>query len=76
MRGRRCAPLVGRVEWGATRAVVDDIMRRARTVDASPFTDLRRRSDVVWLRPTVRANVTFSEMVEGMLCDPVLRGTM
>ena len=39
-----------------------------------PFTDLRRRRDVTWLEPRLRAEVTFAEIVDGRLRAPVYRG--
>jgi len=37
----------------------------------SPFTDHRRHRGAVWLEPRVVAEVTFSEMMNGWLRDPV-----
>ena len=40
----------------------------------SPFADLKRASsDVVWLEPRLVAEVSYSELMEDRLRDPVLR---
>jgi bifunctional non-homologous end joining protein LigD len=64
---------VGTVEWGVGRALVEALMQNVATHAVSPFTDHRRHRSVVWLEPRVEAEVTFSELVNGWLRDPVLR---
>jgi ATP-dependent DNA ligase len=64
---------VGTVEWGVGRGVVETLIPRARARPDSPFVDLRRQADVVWLEPGGVVEVSFSEMVGGRLRDPVLR---
>jgi hypothetical protein len=40
----------------------------------SPFADLKRASsDVLWLEPRLVAEVSYSELMEDRLRDPVLR---
>jgi ATP-dependent DNA ligase len=64
---------VGTVEWGVSRALVDALTANVPTRTASVFTDHRRHRDVVWLEPRVVAEVTFAELVNGWLRDPVFR---
>ena len=49
---------------------------RARQTSASPFHDFRMSRGVVWLAPTVHVDLTYSEVMEGRLSDPVHRGTV
>jgi bifunctional non-homologous end joining protein LigD len=58
---------LGCVEWGVGRRTVEAVIQRGRRRADSPFTDLRRRSGVVWLEPRLTAEVTFSEIVQGRL---------
>jgi bifunctional non-homologous end joining protein LigD len=64
---------VGRVEWGVSRTAVADIRGRCvpRTVPACRGAEAGR--GVVWIQPTFVAEVTFSELMQGRLRDPVLR---
>ena len=39
----------------------------------SPFADLKRAPDVTWLAPRLLAEVSYSELMEDRLRDPVLR---
>jgi ATP dependent DNA ligase-like protein len=39
----------------------------------SPFADLKRDSEVIWLEPRLIAEVSYSELMEDRLRDPVLR---
>jgi ATP-dependent DNA ligase len=64
---------VGTVEWGVGRALVEALMQNVPTRVGSPFTDHPRHRSVVWLEPSVVAEVTFSEMVNSWLRDPVFR---
>ena len=48
---------------------VDGLVR-----STSPFFDLKRAaSDVVWLEPRLVADISYSELMEDRLRDPVLR---
>jgi hypothetical protein len=40
----------------------------------SPFHDFRLSRGVTWLEPTLHVAVTYSEIMEGRLRDPVYRG--
>jgi ATP-dependent DNA ligase len=64
---------VGTVEWGVSRALVEALTATVATRAASPFKDHRRGRGVVWLEPRVVAEVTFGELVNGWLRDPVFR---
>jgi ATP-dependent DNA ligase len=63
----------GAVEWGVGRRVIETVVQHAGRLNASPFTDLRRRAGAAWLAPTMTAEVTFAEIVQGRLRAPVLR---
>ena len=39
----------------------------------SPFADLKRDPDVTWLGPLLVAEVSYGELMEDRLWDPVLR---
>jgi ATP dependent DNA ligase-like protein len=39
----------------------------------SPFADLKRAPSVTWLEPRLVAEVSYSELIEDRLRDPVLR---
>jgi bifunctional non-homologous end joining protein LigD len=64
---------VGTVEWGVGRALVEALTEHVPTRTGSPFTDHRRHRGVVWMEPRVVVEVTFAELVNGWLRDPVLR---
>jgi ABC-type uncharacterized transport system substrate-binding protein len=72
--GRRLRYL-GTVEWGVGRHVLEDLIERrgARPRDSSPFADFRRRSGVIWLEPTLRAEISFAEIVGERFRAPVFR---
>ena len=61
---------------GYSRASVAQLTERAAplTRSASPFVDLPSRRGVTWLAPKLKAEVTFSEIVEGRLRAAVWRG--
>ena len=67
----------GTGEWGLFRQLVGDLL--AGVVEglvrpSSPLADLKRAtSDVVWLEPRLVAEVSYSELMEDRLGDPVLR---
>jgi ATP dependent DNA ligase C terminal region len=39
----------------------------------SPFADLKRAPEVTWLEPRLLAEVSYGELMEDRLRDPVLR---
>ena len=47
--------------------------RRGLCVLRRPSLDLKRASDVTWLEPLLVAEVSYSELMEDRLWDPVLR---
>jgi ATP-dependent DNA ligase len=66
----------GTVEWGLFRQVVEELVTGVEGLvrPNSPFADLKRAgSDVVWLEPRLVAEVSYSELMEDRLRDPVLR---
>jgi bifunctional non-homologous end joining protein LigD len=74
-RGLRFA---GVVTFGVTRRalgqlfpILEPLARRT-----SPFQQRIRMPDAIWLEPRVRAELTYSEMVKGVLRDPVFRGAI
>ena len=66
----------GTVEWGLFRQLVTELVAGVEGLvrSSSPFADLKRASsDVVWLEPRLVAEVSYSELMEDRLRDPVLR---
>lgn len=51
-----------------------DLLHRGREVRSSPFDDFSVSRGVTWLEPTLTVEVTYSEIMEGRLRDPVYRG--
>ena len=72
-RGRRLL-WRGTVEWGIGLRTANDLLRRGRERASSPFHDFRLSRGVTWLEPTLTVEVTYSEVIEGRLRDPVYRG--
>jgi bifunctional non-homologous end joining protein LigD len=64
----------GTVEWGVGMRTAQDLLRRAPERSTSPFHDFRLSRGVTWLEPTLRVELTYSEVMEGRLRDPVYRG--
>jgi hypothetical protein len=64
----------GTVEWGLGLQTAQDLVRRGRERSTSPFHDFRMSRGVVWLEPTLEVDLTYSEVMEGRLRDPVYRG--
>lgn len=66
---------VGFVEYGFTRGAIDEILARSRRLvrATSPFTTAPDRA-AVWLEPELLAEISYSELMEGWLRDPVYRG--
>jgi ATP-dependent DNA ligase len=56
---------------GALAALRTDAQPLARPV--SPFANLERRKDTVWLEPVLEAEVSYGRIVGGQLREPVLR---
>ena len=48
--------------------------RRGRERSTSPFHDFRLPRGVTWLEPTLSVELSYSELMEGRLRDPVYRG--
>jgi ATP-dependent DNA ligase len=72
-RGRRLYR--GTVEWGLFRQVVTQLVASVEGLvrPTSPFADLKHAPSVTWLEPRLVAAVTYSELMEDRLRDPVLR---
>jgi bifunctional non-homologous end joining protein LigD len=64
----------GSVEWGLGLRTAEQIVRRAQQTSTSPFDDFRLSHGVTWLEPTLYVELTYSEIMEGRLRDPVYRG--
>jgi len=65
----------GTVEWGlGMRTTAQDLLRRGRERSTTPFHDFRLSRGVTWLEPTLYVELTYSEVMEGRLRDPVYRG--
>jgi bifunctional non-homologous end joining protein LigD len=65
----------GFVDLGLSRGALDALRTDAQPLarPASPFEDLQRRKDTVWLEPVLEADVSYGRIVGGQLRDPVLR---
>ena len=72
-RGRRLL-FRGIVEWGLGLRTAKALLAQARERSSSPFPDFRLSRGVTWLEPTLNVEVTYSELMEGRLRDPVYRG--
>jgi ATP-dependent DNA ligase len=64
----------GFVEWGIGRAMLAELLERCPVARSSPFVDPPRMRRVVWLQPRARIPVTYNELMEDRLRDPVFRG--
>lgn len=64
----------GSVEWGLGLRTAEQIVRRAQQTSTPPFHDFRLSRGVVWLAPTLQVELTYSEIMEGRLREPVYRG--
>jgi bifunctional non-homologous end joining protein LigD len=75
-RGRGLA-YVGFVEYGFTRAAVGEIFARSRNLvrPTSPFSTAPDHAGV-WLEPALLAEISYSELMDGWLRDPMYRGLM
>jgi ATP-dependent DNA ligase len=66
----------GVVEWGVRRNVIADLLERTRPVPRSPFHDDPDTSRAMWLDPIVKVELSYNEMMEGPLRDPVYRALL
>ena len=64
----------GTVEWGLGLRTANDLLRCGRERSSSPFHDVRLSRRATWLEPTLSVEVTYGEVIEGRLRDPVYRG--
>jgi bifunctional non-homologous end joining protein LigD len=64
----------GTVEWGLGMRTARELLRQGRERSTSRFHDFRLSRGVTWLEPTLIVEVTYSEVMEGRLRDPVYRG--
>ena len=71
-RGRRLF-FRSTVEWGIGLRTAKELLRLGREVRSSPFHDFRLSRGVTWLEPTLTVELTYSEVMEGRLRDPVYR---
>jgi hypothetical protein len=60
--------------WGLGLRTAQAILRHGRERPASPFHGFNVSRAVTWLEPTLSVDVTYSELMEGRLRDPVYRG--
>ena len=74
-RGKRLI-FRGTVEWGLGLRTANELLRRGRERSTSPFHDFRLSRGVTWLEPTLTVEVTYSEIMEGRLRDPVYRSIL
>ena len=72
-RGRRLV-FRGTIEWGLGLRTAKALLSQGRERSSSPFRDVRFSRGVTWLEPTITVEVTYSELMEGRLRDPVYRG--
>jgi bifunctional non-homologous end joining protein LigD len=74
-RQARGLAYVGFVEYGFTRGAVAELFVRSKHLvrAAAPFTTAPERG-AVWLEPELLAEISYSELMDGWLRDPVYRG--
>jgi hypothetical protein len=53
---------------------VAELLERCPVAKASPFHDPPRVRRVMWLEPRAKITVTYNELMEDRLRDPVFRG--
>ena len=58
------------------RAVIAKIVERVRGVGRSPFHDDPDTRRATWLAPRLKIALTYNEMMEGRLRDPVYRALL
>lgn len=65
----------GLVEYGFRRETLTELPTRSREIvqTTSPFADTPRRVRAIWLEPRLTAALTYAELVNGTLRDPVFR---
>jgi len=65
----------GFVDLGLSRGALASLRTDAQPLarPMSPFADLQRRKDTVWLEPVLETEVSYGRIVGGQLRDPVLR---
>jgi len=51
-----------------------ELLRHGRDRSTSPLHDFRLTRGDTWLEPTLSIELTYSEVMEGRLRDPVYRG--
>lgn len=71
--GRRWR-LRGTFEWGLGVRTARELLRQRRERSTFPFHDFRLSRGVTWLEPIHTVELTYSEVMEGRLRDPVDRG--
>jgi len=64
---------VGRVEWGVSRAFVARLRETIPGRDTPACAGAEGGRGVVWLEPRAVVEVSYSEVMQGRLRDPVLR---
>ena len=65
----------GFVDLGLSRGALQTLSTTAKPLarSTSPFVDLARRKDTVWLEPVLEAEISYGQIVGGQLRVPVLR---
>jgi len=68
----------GFVDLGLSRAALDALRTTAQPLAraTSPFADLPRRRETVWLEPVLEAEVSYGRIVGGQLREPALGGVV
>jgi hypothetical protein len=56
------------------RGVVAELLERCPVRPTAPFQDPPKGRRIIWLEPRVRIELTYNELMEGRLRDPVFRG--
>ena len=65
---------VGIVDFGVGRRLVATLLEHAPARDSSPFADVARWNSATSFVPVRQVEVTYAEMMQGRLRDPVFRG--
>jgi bifunctional non-homologous end joining protein LigD len=66
----------GRVEWGVGRRVIEAVAAAARRRLRPTCADAERWGDIIWVEPRVVVEVSYSEIMQSRLRDPVFRGNV
>jgi hypothetical protein len=65
--------LVGTVQFGVRWRLVAALLEHGPVQASSPFANVAPWNGATWFEPALKAGVTYAEVMQGRLRDPVLR---